>query len=96
LESPSLIVIDGVAADAEMPEQIQNLLNPVLCRRKDKFTIITTEVHPLQWTHLFGKEATEELQTKSRIVDLTSNRGSFGVWNQRINASAASDPLAIS
>jgi len=65
-----LVIIDDIGAEYDPSKNAANRLCQTLSRREQKFTMVTTNIHPEHWAHLFDVRIADRLLRNSQIVDL--------------------------
>ena len=70
LES-DLIVLDDIGAENDPWKICSDKLCQILSRREKKFTVITTNVSPVQWTERFDGRINDRLLRNSVLVDIS-------------------------
>lgn len=66
-----LLVLDDIGAENDPWKVCADKLCQVLSRRERKFTVITTNVKPVEWPNKFDGRIADRLLRNSIVVDLT-------------------------
>lgn len=67
----SLLILDDVGAENDPWKVCADALCQVLSRREEKFTVITTNVMPLQWAEKFDARIADRFLRNSVVVDMS-------------------------
>lgn len=70
LKEVDLAILDDVGAENDPFKEVANVLCQVLTRRERKFTVITTNIRPEEWTERFDSRITDRMLRNSVVVDL--------------------------
>lgn len=67
-----LVVLDDIGAENDPWKICADKLCQILSRREKKFTIVTTNVPPINWTERFDGRINDRLLRNSVVVDISS------------------------
>lgn len=65
-----LLLLDDVGAENDPWKTGAEKLCHILSRRERRFTVLTTNVHPAQWSEVFDVRIADRLLRNSQVVDL--------------------------
>lgn len=65
-----LLVLDDVGAEYDPTQNATNKLCQILSRREKEFTVITTNINPVNWSESFDARICDRFLRNSEVVDL--------------------------
>lgn len=70
LFSRDLLVIDDIGAENDAWKKATNKLCQIFSRRESKFTVVTTNIQPQDWSSKFDTRIADRLMRNSEVIDL--------------------------